>query len=229
MDGRAGRAAWLPPCVPDWRRSLPALQTLAGRGQFDDPQVAASLESIDRTVQRIVRIVKGLRAFSRNGESEPITPVEIQGVVEDTLAMCGERFKMQGVALEMRGLTPGLVACGRSAQLGQVLLNLLSNALDALEGTDDAWVRLEVADGFDHVEIGVVDAGPGIADDVCERMFQPFFTTKEVGHGTGLGLSISRGLIEDIGGTLTYDEASDTTRFIIRLPKRAATVLAATG
>ena len=91
---------------------------------------------------------------------------------------------------------------------------------DAIKGNaNEKWIRLSVHEGSDFIEISVTDSGRGIAEDAQAKIFQPFFTTKDVGEGTGLGLSISREMITKHGGTLELDSASVHTRFVIRLPK----------
>src|SRR5262249_34026595 len=108
-----------------------------------------------------------------------------------------------------------------STQIGQVLLNLLSNAFDAVEHAPEKWVALSFSHQDGRVEIAIEDSGPGIPGDLRQRMFQPFFTTKPVGKGTGLGLSISHGIIHAHGGSLVLDESSDHTRFVMSLPLRS--------
>lgn len=106
----------------------------------------------------------------------------------------------------------------RPTQISQVLLNLLSNAIDAVEKSNEKWIELR---GFtrDHsVFITVTDSGKGIPPVVASRLMEPFFTTKEVGKGTGLGLSISKRIIEEYRGQLYYDTSSPQTRFVIELP-----------
>lgn len=108
----------------------------------------------------------------------------------------------------------------RPSQIGQVLLNLLGNAYDAVEGRPTPWVSLEARSVDGMVRITVTDCGNGIAPDVIERMMQPFFTTKPVGRGTGLGLSISSGIVDQHGGRLSYDDSGPNTRFTIEWPRR---------
>jgi C4-dicarboxylate-specific signal transduction histidine kinase len=103
----------------------------------------------------------------------------------------------------------------------QVLLNLLNNSIDALEELDtdtDLWTTVDIVIDTETVSINVTDTGPGIEDDVLEKLMLPFFTTKEVGKGTGLGLSISKGIVEDHKCTFSYDPKCQNTRFVIQLP-----------
>jgi C4-dicarboxylate-specific signal transduction histidine kinase len=101
-------------------------------------------------------------------------------------------------------------------------LNLINNSHDSVLNLKDRWVKIEVLDKDNFIEISVTDSGNGIPEPIAQKMMNPFFTTKEVGKGTGLGLSISKGLAEDHGGSLYYDPTSKNTRFVIKLPKYQA-------
>ncbi len=104
--------------------------------------------------------------------------------------------------------------------MSQILLNLISNAGDATQSVGEKWIRIEVVDKSDRVDITVIDSGSGIAPEIRERSLKPFFKTKAVGHGTGLGLSISKGIAEAHGGRLWLDTKSPHTRFVLSLPKK---------
>ena len=109
----------------------------------------------------------------------------------------------------------------RPVQISQVLLNLLSNALDAVENTENPWIAIE-AEAIpekQEIEIRITDSGPGIPNAVAEKMMNPFFTTKPSGKGTGLGLSISTRIMQEHGGTLRLDRSHPYTQFILRLPR----------
>ena len=103
-------------------------------------------------------------------------------------------------------------------QVEQVILNLLNNAIDAIELNETKWVKIDFLKKETSIIISVTDSGKGIPDDIVEKIMQPFYSTKETGKGTGLGLSISKGIIENHKGTLTYDGSIGNTRFLIELP-----------
>ena len=124
---------------------------------------------------------------------------------------------MREIELAIDPIPEGLQAQCRSAQVAQVLLNLLSNAYDAVESQVKRWVRISVAARGDEVEIAVTDSGRGIPPKIAPRIMEPFFTTKEIGRGTGLGLSLSKGIAEAHGGRLELDSHSPETRFVLTL------------
>lgn len=184
------------------------------------PESAQHAERIQRVVARISKIVDGLLSFARDAGGDPFVPVAVERVVTDALDLCRKRFADHGIALEVSPIPAELTVECRAVQISQVLLNLLSNAHDAVEGAAGSWVRLEVRRDGDAIEIAVTDSGPGIPEAVRQKLFEPFFTTKPPDRGTGLGLSMSRGIVVAHHGTLTLDETSPHTRFVVRLPSR---------
>lgn len=186
-------------------------------GKLDHENLIGDLTTIENTVERIAKIIRGLRAFSRNSESDPMVLTPVALLISDTLELCKERFKNNSIRLEIECHDGFFIQC-RATEISQVLLNLLSNAFDAVSILSEKWVRIEAAESGKKVRITVTDSGTGIPRKIVDKIMQPFFTTKEVGKGTGLGLSISKGITENHGGQLLYDAATKNTRFTIELP-----------
>jgi C4-dicarboxylate-specific signal transduction histidine kinase len=176
------------------------------------------LEVIDRTVDRVAKIIQGLRTISREGSTDDYSVCSLSDLVEESLALCRARFAAKGVDIRVAPLPPGAAIECRSVQIAQVLLNLLNNAFDAVEDLPNRWVSLEVRLVKESIEICVTDSGQGIPKHVVDKMMQPFFTTKPVGKGTGLGLSISRSIAMAHNGDLRVDQSHPNTRFVLRLP-----------
>jgi C4-dicarboxylate-specific signal transduction histidine kinase len=185
----------------------------------NEKTLAPHLNAILDTCDRIVKIVRGLRVVSRSAENEPFEKASICAIIEETLNLCVSRASRTGAKLEVGELPAECTAEVRSVQVSQVLLNLLNNSFDAVEGTPSPWIRVEIKNEKDEFEIAVIDSGPGIPPDIRSRVMDPFFTTKGPGKGTGLGLSISLGIVKAHNGELFLDEASPHTRFVMRLPK----------
>jgi PAS domain S-box-containing protein len=196
-------------------------------GQVDLAFIGTLAEKIENTTMRISKIIKGLKTFARDGESDPFETVELKTLIHETLELCMERFKHHSVNLDVRLPTnPMRVEC-RSTQIMQVLLNLLNNAHDAVERASEKKIVLEVRDLGNEVDFIVSDTGSGVPAELREKIMQPFFTTKEVGRGTGLGLSISKGIIENHQGTLWLDTSAKITTFRLRIPKSQRALAAA--
>ncbi|MBW4515051.1 MAG: GAF domain-containing protein [Timaviella obliquedivisa GSE-PSE-MK23-08B] len=183
------------------------------------------LKSMNMGTGRIRDIVLSLRNFSRLDQAE-VKPVDIHEGIDSTLLILGHRLKAQfqftGVEVIKNYGTLPLVKCYPS-QLNQVFMNLLANAIDALEERKKPsnWIRIstECTDA-ETVVIRIADNALGIPEHVIEKLFDPFFTTKPVGKGTGLGLSISSQIItERHGGKLRCESTlNQGTEFIIEIP-----------
>lgn len=172
---------------------------------------------IVKTIERITKIIKGLRMFAKDGSSDPPSVVSVQHVIDDTVVFCESRFRTAGIQLSVE-VEPGIRFCVQSIQVSQVLLNLLNNAHDAVEQTAHAQVGITAKQHGSMIQIRVWDNGPGIPAAIRTKIMQPFFTTKEVGKGTGLGLSISRGIASYHKGSLSLDPRTDRTEFVLELP-----------
>ncbi|OYZ24064.1 MAG: hypothetical protein B7Y39_02380 [Bdellovibrio sp. 28-41-41] len=187
---------------------------------IDVDKIRTDIQKILSTTDRIVKIVKGLRSFSRDSTKDPFDRVWVSSIINEVLDLSSERFKNHGVELRLNLIEDARIQC-RGAQIGQVLMNLLSNGHDAvMDGIEpeNKWVLIESKKVGDQIVISVMDSGKGIPDEVAKKMMQPFFTTKGVGKGTGLGLSISKGIVEEHLGSLRYDAQSAQTCFVVELP-----------
>jgi signal transduction histidine kinase len=174
-----------------------------------------ALETMRDATERIRSMLADLRAFLRGGRPS-LEPGDLNEVVGETVELV-RRSLPSGTRLDVRcGEVPRF--CFHRGQMGQVVLNLLRNALDALGEQGEVRVSTAVRDGM--VELVVADDGPGIPPALRSRVFEPFFTTKDVGKGTGLGLVICRQLItENHGGTLELDVSVERGAcFRVRLP-----------
>jgi signal transduction histidine kinase len=210
-----GAEVYLP---PDKQKELAAL-----RARLD---LAASLEDltgistvIRRAVDRSVKIVQNLRSFSRvPGEA---VPTDLHVGLEETLMLLAPRLRQGRVELVKRyGELPPVVC--RGGEMNQVFMNLLVNAIQALEGAPAASApRIEIATSVDGemAAVSVSDNGPGVSEELSRRIFDPFFTTKPRGQGTGLGLSISSDIARRHGGSLSLEpHAGQGARFVCRIP-----------
>lgn len=175
---------------------------------------------IETTTDRIAKIILGLKCFSRDGSKDQNKKVNIHNLIDDTLSFCSERFYAHGMTLIIDNFDHDLSFEGRATEISQVLLNILNNAHDVILLEPEKWVRVSVVDLQDWIEIRIKDSGKGISEDLQKKIFQPFFTTKELGKGTGLGLSISMRIVQAHRGILTLDKEESNTCFVIRLPKK---------
>jgi signal transduction histidine kinase len=170
-------------------------------------------------LSRMDAIVRGVRAFSREGgATDSVT--DVNQAIRSALALAQASLQARA-SVEVVG-SPVRAVRGHQVQIGQVFLNLLVNAAQALpEQRPGNAVRVEVKERDDgHVEVAIEDNGHGIAPADLPRIFDPFFTTKPAGEGTGLGLYVSRCIVEECGGRIEVDSRpGEGTRFRILLPE----------
>ncbi|MCY1022852.1 sensor histidine kinase [Pyxidicoccus sp. MSG2] len=213
--------------------NLRHLESLRASGEACAPQELAEIHSETlEGVRRIHQIVRDLKSFSRDDSSDGDTSSAAEVVAE---ALRLGRPKLHGgvrVIDEVPSqLSPVRLGKGRFVQ---VVLNLLTNAVDATAATgapNGSEIRIGAKEQAETVVLHVEDNGPGIPEHVLERMFEPFFTTKPAGVGTGLGLALCREYVERVGGAITAEnKASGGARFIVTLPiERPASQASANG
>lgn len=180
------------------------------------------ITKIDSTVDRISKIIQGLRTFSRDGRNDPFEIVSFDDLIDDILSFCKERLKHHSITLIKDEHDPNLVFEGRQIEISQVVLNLLNNAIDAVDPLvdEERWIRISAKNNGSFLEIRITDSGHGIPLETQSKMFQPFFTTKEIGKGTGLGLSLSLTIVKNHLGEIFIDNDSPNTCFVLRLPNQ---------
>lgn len=188
-----------------------------------------NVSRISSLADRMASISRHLRNFARK-PNEKLGSVPLADVVKDTLEIVAWRLKAANATVDVDlGPTPPIVRAG-SIRLQQVLVNLISNAADAIEGLADRTIELSARRKGGKIAIAVRDHGPGIPAAIAERIFDPFFTTKGVGKGLGLGLSISYNIIKDFGGDLAVSNHPEGgAEFIITLDAARVPVREAAG
>jgi PAS domain S-box-containing protein len=177
--------------------------------------VVDDLRVLHRHAMRVTEIASKLLTFARETPADR-QPVDVNAVVTDALSLVDRQLGRSGIRLESR-LASGLSAVlGHANALQQVILNLVSNAGQALGDHGTICVTTS-EDGVGHLIVEVADDGPGIPQDALPRVFDPFFTTKPT--GTGLGLSVSYGIVRDHGGTIDVRSVVGRgTTFTVALP-----------
>jgi len=172
---------------------------------------------VQRGAQRTKAIVSALHNYSRT-DDDKVVEFDLDRSIDDSLELLRHLLK-QNVTVHKKFGDVGRV-CGHAGQINQVFMNLLTNAAQALAGRDHATITIETRTDGDHVVACITDNGPGIPPEVLPRIWDPFFTTKEVGEGTGLGLSIVHELVERHHGRIEVDsQVGRGTSFTVRLPR----------
>lgn len=197
--------------------------TLIDRGRIAEAR--GNLERILGLIGRMAELSRHLRNFARKPNAQ-LADVDLPEAVAAALELVGWRLRALGVRPEVR-VAPLTVRAG-PVRLQQVLVNILSNALDAIEDREPRAIRIAAHEAGGQAVLTIADNGPGIPPALTGRIFDPFFTTKGVGRGLGLGLSISYNIVHDFGGTLGATNAEGGGAvFTLTLPLAGAQAQAA--
>jgi signal transduction histidine kinase len=189
------------------------------RAELDLDYILADIPSLFEGcvegIQRAMSLVRDLRTFSRIDQSD-LLEVDLHESIDSTLNLLRSRLGLVRLEREYGQLPP--VEC-LAGQLNHVLMNLIVNALDAMDEQGVLAIRTRSLEG-ERVRIEIEDSGCGIPPDVLDHIFEPFFTTKEVGKGTGLGLAISYGIVTRHRGSIAVQSEPGRTCFAVELPVR---------
>lgn len=179
------------------------------------------IRSIRAGAERTASIVQELKTFSRAGGSGDLQETDVVAGIDTTLNLMASLIKNRiDVRRHIKGKLPRLYC--NAAHINQVFMNILTNAAQAISGEGTIDVTIQTVDDGAAIQVTIADSGPGIPEDVMEKITDPFFTTKEVGEGTGLGLWISENIVRAHGGEMTFVSApGQGATFTIQLPVRA--------
>jgi len=188
-------------------------------------------EALEKMTIRINKIVKSLLGFSRSGAGEDFSIVRIQEIMSDMQMLSFEKARKKNIQIEID--CPDIELQCRPIQLSQVLTNLINNSIDAIEHTENPWIKIKCylsdSSSISYFNLVVSDSGHGIDKEVQKKLMQPFFTTKARGKGVGIGLNISKNIIREHGGQLALDDQSINTTFHLRFPQYQPLQMKVTG
>ena len=185
------------------------------------PEARDNVRRISGLIDRMASISRHLRNFARK-PNEKLGSVALDAVIADTLEIVSARLKTADADLLIElGKDAALVNAG-FVRLQQVLVNIITNAADAVEGLDDRRIHVLAERQDDKIILTIRDHGQGVPAAITERIFDPFYTTKGVGKGLGLGLSISYNIVKDFGGSLSVANHPDGGA-VFRIELEAAT------
>lgn len=184
---------------------------------LDKNEIIADLKKISETGQKITKLIKSLNTYIRSTTNDPFIVCDIKEVILESVEMLELNFKHKSIDMRI-DCKSDLIVNAHPHSLSHALVNLLKNAIDAVEDLPERWIEVKVSPQIDSVNIQITDSGHGIDKDILNKIMTPFFTTKPLGKGTGLGLSITKKIIEEHKGYLSYDSRSTNTRFVIHLP-----------
>ena len=178
------------------------------------------LSTISKYAHKISKIVEDLALFSRTTYCESqVTRLDINDILSDVFFLVEQKIKDKKIRI-VKNLSPeSLCVLADSGRLEQVFINIMDNAIHAI--SDSGSITVSTRTAKQHVIITITDSGSGIAEEHLNKIYDPFFTTKEVGKGTGLGLPISQAILKDCNAAIMVDSSSGKkgTTFTITFPK----------
>jgi signal transduction histidine kinase len=184
-------------------------------------KINTKIEKISNMVKRMGEIIQSLKGFSRDSSNDPMQEYSILEIIDGSLLVIQEKIEDDGISLKVEyNNTKDLkLFCNKTA-LNQVIVNILTNAYDYTKGMEgDKFITIEVNESEKTMDFSISDSGPGIDEENRQKIWEPFFTTKELGSGTGLGLSMSKGIVEKQHRGSLELAPGDPTTFIIKVPK----------
>ncbi|MDK9707231.1 MAG: ATP-binding protein [Desulforhopalus sp.] len=203
--------------VAGWMKDLLAEEDIAANKNF--AELDESVDKIEQQVARARKIIHNLLGFARRMEPAK-EKININALLDETTGFLDNGARYMNINIEKHYAEDVPIITSDLSQIQQVVLNLLNNAIDAIDHDGTVTVSTRYHEKTGEVEISVADTGKGIPESNLSKIFDPFFTTKEVGKGTGLGLSISYTIIEKLGGRISVEsKEGEGTVFTILLPK----------
>jgi C4-dicarboxylate-specific signal transduction histidine kinase len=186
---------------------------------FQTEEIKPLLDKIWQQTERLHKIIDTFRRFARSDRSLQ-EPVHLNAVIRQTIELFDEQFEQYHIELIPQLTTTDLMVHSNSSLIQEILINLLTNARDALKNQNNAtvWITSWQQDNMAHFQVS--DNGPGIPETIRPHIFTPFHSTKSTEHGTGLGLYICDKVIKELNGTISYtDRPEGGGCFSITLPQ----------
>lgn len=193
------------------------IQTLSK--QTLDEKVQNDMATILKQSERIAKIVKALSGSSLDTSFETYGLVSLESLVKDCYDLLRNQLEIKEIRTTITTRLENTNVICKSTEVSQILMNLFSNSVDAVENLKEKWIHIDIENTEDHLSLKFIDSGGPLSKDLAYKIMDPFFTTKDIGKGTGLGLSVSRSQAISNKGSLEYDSKAITTTFVLKLPK----------
>lgn len=193
------------------------IQSILGN---DEDKVSSTLLKMNEAVERISKVVSGLRQYAQTDSSEKVQIVDVQKIFDDIKVIFLEKLKSEQILLDVSYSSEQTLIVGHQSAISHILLNLMNNAIDdAKRAPLNRKISVSFSSTDSEVSVLVQDNGPGVPKELELKVFDPFFTTKEVGEGMGLGLSTSKGMARAHQGDLIFDRSISASCFVLKFPK----------
>jgi C4-dicarboxylate-specific signal transduction histidine kinase len=190
------------------------LEKIIKKEPFEQKKALERLDKIKSTAERVSNIIRSLLKVSSGSNDDTFCPVELPELIDTCIEIIRERFHHHQINLTYTHQGNTEAFC-QPERISQAVLNLLSNALDATIQTNEKWVKIESSIAHGSSTIRITDSGTGIPAQLRQKVFQPFFTTKDINKGTGIGLSLVKSVADQHGGTIRIDDENPHTSFVL--------------
>lgn len=186
----------------------------------EDPLINDCLEQTKKSINRVSHIISGIKRISlKNEENLSLHKVDSIKIINETISFCMGDINRSNIKFTNKLPHTEKFVLVDEVYFSQVVLNLLTNAKQAISHLEEKTIDISFNEESDCYSFIFTNSGPKIPEDIQEKIFQSFFTTKKVGEGTGLGLNISRKLMNGFNGSLELNKEFSTPQFIVKLPK----------
>lgn len=182
-------------------------------------QVIKTVENSKKTTSQITDIIKALKKISSNPENTTIQDVNIMDLISESIVIFKEKLKKRSIFCEIENKTHNSTIKANEVVILQVVTNLIQNAMDATENLskEERWIKVLIESEDGNCKMSISNGGPCISEEIVDKIFDPFFSTKPVNKGTGLGLGICKKNIESMNGSFSLDNSS-CPKFVVTIP-----------
>lgn len=197
------------------------LKSILEQGSLDQEKILNINDSIYKGVTRIRKIVDHLREFARKDElnsKDKLHPVDLNALLNELKDFYGGLIFKFGIKCTEKYSDAPILVLGFKSAMEQIFLNILHNAVDAMEPQQNREIRISTHIDGNYGVVEITDNGPGIPADIQEKIFDPFFTTKDIGKGVGLGMSLVKTYIAECEGSISFRSKPGETTFIVKFP-----------
>lgn len=185
--------------------------------QFD--KISDMALKIDETTERISKLIVGIKTFVRRGDNDPKKSANLNNIISDAKTICEGRIKETSVTFKYEPKQDEVNINCNVTHIFQVFVNLITNSLDAIHDLEEKWIEIKVEEDNEHIKVYFIDSGKGISPNISKKIFENFYTTKDIGKGTGIGLALSKKIMESHDGSIYYKNGSEHTTFVLEFKK----------
>lgn len=196
------------------------LKKAALKNNVDINLIEKSTNRIDKALDKIYKIIKSVKKLVSNPNQVNKSDILVKSLIDDLLIFQQHQCEIRDIYLEYSLENESLLVFGNEIQIGQVLVVLINNAMDAIEELENKWIKIEVKEDHGNIKFLITDSGAGIPQDIAAQMFDSFFTTKKLGRGSGIGLDVAKNIIELHHGKIYINHNHSNTQFVIELPQK---------